>query len=174
MCLLFITMIAVSGCKSSSASKPSSTVLSKQDPTQRQMPLLFGRVKDIIGNEVTLELTEMPQTNRNNQLTDEERQKRIAQRQSENGGQWAAGEIGFRDRSDRVTQGQQRMNNLKFTGETKNITLPVGIPIKGMGRNSEDIEIGDITKGTLIQIFGKQGNGADITIESVRVMQSEE
>lgn len=167
-------MIAVSGCKSSSAAKTSSTTSSKQDPAQRQTPLLFGRVQNIIGNEVTLELAEMPQTNRNNQLSEEERQKRAAQRQRGNGGQRAAGENGARGESDGTNRAQQMLSKVKFTGQTKNITLPVGIPIKGMGRNSEDLEIGDITKGTLVQIYGKQGNGEEITIESVRVMQSGE
>ncbi len=73
----------------------------------KDRPDMYGKVKDILGNEVTLELAETPESNDRSEMSQEERED--LKSQMESGGK------------------QQMMtDSIKFTGETVNLIIPVG------------------------------------------------
>lgn len=118
---------------------------------------LYGRVKTIIGNEVVLELMEMPKAN--------EQEKSETDREGNTStGQFPPGQgSGFRQRS-----GGQREVNL--TGETMTFFIPVGVPINSFGINeSKELDIADIYQGNILQVW--YDNDTDKNIIQVMVMQ---
>lgn len=119
-----------------------------------QRPDLFGRVKSIIGNEVVLELAEMPQ-------------REAGEKKSKQGSD--AGERPINPEGKIGGGPEQRggKRQLKFTGETKTILIPVGIPIKSFSRREEELDIADIYEGSLLQIWLDEDDKETITRVSV-------
>ncbi len=110
-------------------------------------PGLSGEVTSIAGNLVTLKIIEMPDF-----------QSGLNRRQGSDtgpppgGGGWTGGG----DRQSGSGQGRQR--NLKYTGERKEIIIPVGIPITAMvrtntGREIKNVAFNKIKKGDILQIW---------------------
>ncbi|TCO77441.1 hypothetical protein [Marinisporobacter balticus] len=124
---------------------------------KRDSPDLYGKVKKILGNEVTLELAELPERK---EMSEEDREKMKVQIQNGN-----PGEGGFGG------QGNKMKREIKFTGETKNIIIPVGLPIVSAKRGEEtELELGDIIEGTFLQIWLNE----DASVKAVHVIQGRE
>ncbi|MBF8984060.1 hypothetical protein IZY60_10975 [Lutibacter sp. B2] len=125
-----------------------------ENKEKRARPDLYGKVKKILGNEVTLEVAELPERK---EMSEEDREKMKAQMQNSN-----PGEGGFGG------QGNKMKREIKFTGEIKNMIIPVGLPLVAAKRGEEtELELGDILEGTFLQIWLNE----DESVKSVRVIQ---
>ncbi|SHI89757.1 hypothetical protein SAMN02745975_00854 [Geosporobacter subterraneus DSM 17957] len=141
---------------------------------QFQRPDLYGRVKSIIGNEVLLELAEMPERSSGTSPGDGASPGGV--RQSGGGGAMTAGGAmpaipGGGGGPMLSGSGQQRTARaLNLTGETKTILIPVGIPIISFGQNTQkELDLADIYQGMMMQIWLDPNDKEMIT--QVRVMQ---
>lgn len=106
-------------------------------------PDMFGKVKSIIGNEVILELAEIPQ-----------RQKDEGNGKGEDKSPIAVNNVGIDNRPDQRPQGGAGGRQLKFTGETATILIPVGVPITIRSSGEiKNLEIADIYEGSMLQIW---------------------
>lgn len=89
---------------------------------------IFGKVSRIVGNEVTVQLVEMPEISGNIEEGSE-------------GGQNA-----------RAAGGNKQ--EPKYTGETKQIIIPVGVPIASRAREGQEIlDLSDIVSGSMIMLW---------------------
>jgi len=127
---------------------------------------LYGRVKSIIGNEVVMELAEMPQRVEGQERTGE------GSGNLQNGQMpvpgagvpGAGGGAGFAQRS-----GQRE---IKLTGETVTILLPVGVPINTFSVNgAKEIDMADIYAGNMMQIWYEDSEAENKTITRIMVIQ---
>ncbi|MBO8137712.1 MAG: hypothetical protein H0Z40_06215 [Desulfotomaculum sp.] len=116
-----------------------------------ERPALIGRVKEIIGNEVTVYKAKIPE----NPTTQKEQPANENQiqnpNQSNDGGKPA--NRGFR---------------ISFTEETETFMIPVGTPIVTMQRGTREVsQVGltEIKKGTILRIWKKDG-----TVSFVQIM----
>lgn len=120
---------------------------------------IYGQVKTILGNEVTVSLAEPPVTA---ELSDAEKEKRRAEMQALS------------------PEERQKLRNgqIKFTGETATVTIPVGTPITSGntgGANLKELALSDIYEGIFLRIWlDKGGDGAVKTAAYTRVLQSQQ
>lgn len=133
----------------------------KEGRRVQNSPDLFGKVKSIIGNEIVLELAEIPQR--------EEGQGRPAQGEGNSGGETPAnpgGQMG----SQRGRPAGNRQ--LKLTGETATVLIPVGIPVTTFSKGeTKEMDIADIYEGSILQIWFDENDKENQTITRVMVMQ---
>ncbi|AOT69739.1 hypothetical protein [Geosporobacter ferrireducens] len=134
---------------------------------------ISGRVKSIVGNEVVLELMEMPE--RGNGAQQGSTAQQTPERQASGGSGMPAGGMPAGGAAPGMQGpgggGQQRTNReLNLTGETKTILIPVGVPIMTIGQNTQkELDLADIYQGMIMQIWLDQNDKEMIT--QVRVMQ---
>jgi hypothetical protein len=133
---------------------------------------VYGRVKSIIGNEVVLEVAEMPQ-------------KREGQGGSGQGatGQNGASASGANQAGQMPPAGGPPMaggqgqrtgmqREIKLTGETLTLLIPVGVPINSFAQGGmKELDIADIYEGMMMQIWYDKEDEASKTIIRVMVMQ---
>ncbi|MFT9497521.1 hypothetical protein [Anaerosolibacter sp.] len=133
---------------------------------------VYGRVKSIIGNEVVLELAEMPQ-----------------RREGQGGsGQGSAGQNGgstpIANQAGQMPpsgsppmgggQGERTgiQREIKLTGETLTLLIPVGVPINSFAQGvMKELDIADIYEGMMMQIWYDKEDEASKTIIRVMVVQ---
>lgn len=121
---------------------------------------MFGRVKSIIGNEVVLEIAEMPQITDDKQNNQKNQAVGVPTGQGNGTGQKPQG-VGRRE--------------LKFTGETATLLIPVGIPITTrLQGESKEIDLADIYEGVSLQIWFDDIDKEDRMITRVVMMQGRE
>lgn len=153
--IIFSILLLFTGC--SAKQKETSNITqgpqSQEGRPKFQKPDLYGKVSKIIGNEVTLQLSEMPKQERSNKdVTKEEREKMKQEMQNMSPEQRA----------------KKMEESLKLTGETKSVVIPVGVPISSFKQGVEtELDLGDIYNGLIIQVWLDEDN----TAKSVRVMQ---
>lgn len=130
--------------------------------TQRKMnsrPDMFGKVKSIIGNEVILEMAEMPE------MPDRQQQSKNGQN---NSGQKSNGGNGGMRPEGMKPENRQ----LKLTGETATLLIPVGIPITTRSQvDTKEIDIADIYEGVMLQIWFDKSDKENKTITKVSMIQ---
>lgn len=165
--ILICLSLVLSGCTASSqpgdtTSKNTTNEAQEEKDANKEVersnkrPDMFGKVKSIIGNEVVLEIAEMPQ------MTEK---KEGNQSNKVNGGGNATGE-----RPQRVG-GME----LKLTGETATLLIPVGIPITTRSQGgSKEIDLADIYEGVSLQIWFDDIDKEDRMITRVVMMQGRE
>ncbi|KNY28421.1 hypothetical protein [Pseudobacteroides cellulosolvens] len=162
-------------------------------------PDIYGEVKSITGNKLTLALIEIPQRK---QLTEEEMQKMRERRQNADDGTGSGnrpdGQGGNRggvdgpppdmpgnsnnmngsEGGDGNRRGDMRgMTQKKFTGQNQDIEIPSSASITTFERGNNEINekkltVGDIKVGMTVQVWYKKDNGDKKEIETVRVMQA--
>ena len=136
---------------------------------------LIGRVKSIIGNEVVLELMEMPVRASGQESSVRNQGGTVPQGQFPQnpggmpggipggGAGGAGGGAGFTQRT-----GVQR--EVKLTGETETFFIPVGVPINSFGTSgSKELDIADLYQGNTLQIW--YDNETDKNIIRIMVIQ---
>lgn len=122
---------------------------------QMEAPSYTGQVDRIIGNEVTLRLAEMPQ-------------RTEGQTSGTKPVTAPTGQSSTRTGEGMGASGAARRTELTFTGESKQIIIPVGVPIESFSKNSTDsLELSDITAGSNIMLWEDESQ----TIVRVRVMK---
>lgn len=174
--------ILLSGCSKTNAvleqsvgtnqeSSDESETRGQNGRSEQQRPDLFGRVKSIVGNEVVLEIAEVPEraSGENQSATRAQGQTRDNTGARATGeGPMGGGPMGGGSMGGGTQRGSS--SSLNFTGETKTILIPVGIPITSMGQSgSKELDIADIYKGMIMQIWFDQEDKE--MIAQVRVMQ---
>ena len=152
---------ACSGKSQTSVSNTdSSTVQTVSQAPDRQAEI-YGKVKTILGNEVTVSIAEPPVTI---ELTEAEKEKRKADMQA----------LSIEERQ------KLRNEQIKFTGETTTVIIPVGTPITS-GNNAsgqetlKELTLADISEATFLRIWLDKGGTGDVnTAEYTRVLQSQQ
>jgi len=119
-------------------------------------PDLFGKVKSIAGNEVTLLLADMPEMPERAEMQENtavsEESKETARSQAGPGG-FAGGPPGMeRGENQPVTRD---LSAIDFTGETKTLLIPVATPVVSgnRGEATEELDFSDIEAGDILQIW---------------------
>lgn len=132
-------------------SKAESLVTSENIDVPREKPDLIGKVKDIVGNEVTVYKVEIAEATE--QETQENSQGTVA------------------DETNQNSQDIRRANrsfDLKVTEETETFIIPVGTPIVTMQRGTNEIKtvaLTEIKKDELLRVWKKNN-----TVIFVQVM----
>jgi hypothetical protein len=169
ICLLLCLagLILVAGCspknnaQSSSATSTGNQVKSSTSSHQAATPDIFGQVKGVDGNDITIALAQLPQWNQNH-----------SGKNSQNASQNPPSSTG-------KGQGQRGQWTLKLTGESKTITIPSGAKIYGgrggyggqqqgqsQGQGPKVITLNDIKAGDTISVYYKAGT---TTVDHVSV-----
>ncbi|SHJ86256.1 hypothetical protein [Paramaledivibacter caminithermalis] len=118
-------------------------VANKEGEKKFSRPDMFGRVKSIIGNEVVLELAEMPQREGKGQGSKDEG-KNVGATKGIN----TDNKLGQKPQSGAVKR------EFKLTGETATILIPVGVPITTRSSGKiKNLDIVDIYEGSMLQIW---------------------
>ncbi len=105
-------------------------------------PDIYGQVKSVLGNEVVLEMAEIPEGGRGSGERTE----------AHNGA--SKGDSG------------ERKQTVEFTGETKTIVIPVGIPIASVKQGeATQSDLNSIYEGTFLKIWLNE----DDTVKSIVV-----
>lgn len=134
-------------------SKAESLVTSENIDVPREKPDLIGKVKDIVGNEVTAYKVEIAEA------TEQETQENTLKPAA--------------DETNQNSQDLRRANrpfDLKVTEETETFIIPVGTPIVTMQRGTNEtktIALTEIKKDQLLRVWKK-----DDTVIFVQVMSS--
>lgn len=161
---LAITLIAAltAGCGSGAeTSRKDITANTRTAPEVQKVslpeesPALIGKVKEIVGNEVTIFKGELPQKPGN-------------QGQQTGDGSPDRSQTQARSRDNQGRPPQNRGMAMKFTEETETFLIPVGTPIVTMQRGANEAGqagLADIKKDTILRIWKK-----DDTISLVQVM----
>lgn len=158
--LVGLSLLMAAGCSQGeeqtgvAAPNKSETNISEQDATTSELDKeeaqareerermgvadIYGKVTRIVGNEVTVALVEMPEVAQGANDGTESKQRSTG-----------AGMGGPPDGGG--------MMEVQYTGETKQLTIPVGIPINSRSREgNEELEISDITAGAMIMIWNNE------------------
>ncbi len=135
---------------------------------------VYGKVKTILGNEVTLEVAEMP-----------ERPEKVSKQKSEKGSKEKPeiGEGVKTKSSEEIQQFKEQMKekmdkSIKLTGEVETFIIPVGLPIVSSGKGKSvdgttTLELIDIYEGMFLQVWFEEGEAeADKLAQYVRAMVS--
>jgi hypothetical protein len=134
---------------------------------------LYGQVKSIVGNEVTILLAEQQATE--TELSDAEKEQKKADKQA-------------LSQEEKLAQKNEL---IKFTGKIAIITIPVGTPIttsESAGTvqttqtqqsantlNLKDFSLADIRAGMFLKIWTEEGGSVGAkSAEYVRVLQSQQ
>jgi len=189
LCLLMLVM--ATGCASTktttSQPKDTSANTSQNSPgsngsvagnqSEKKSPDIFGKVKSINGNEVTISLAQMPQ--RNEPASGSGKSGTTPPDNTASGNTAPTAPSGTPPGNDTGKAPKQGgMPDLQLTGETKTITLPADIKIVAggggnAGQNDKEIKLTDVKVDDIMQIYYKAGETGEIrTVESIRVMQA--
>ncbi|MBC9784109.1 hypothetical protein H1S01_06240 [Heliobacterium chlorum] len=194
---LLIALAVVAGCNSNGASTANPTAQSQSGkegttngatiPLPNRQPELVGKVKDIVGNEVTLYKGKVEQNqdgtasnnsggngaangngqNQNNQNRPN-RQNNPTGQNDPNGQNSQNGQNGETRTQRDNGQRPAGMGRMTFTDETETVLIPVGTPIATMQRGSRvavSAQLTDIKKDQIVR-FWKNGD----TIEFVQLL----
>ena len=126
---------------------------SDQKPGEARGKMVRGQIQDVLANDVKLALIEMPK--RVEGATDgevAEKRKNTAPNGDAMGGPPGMG---------------QQAREVKLTGETLGIQIPVGVPITTRGQSGETtLQLSDLTKGDILNV---QYDTDGVTIIKVNV-----
>ncbi|SHK39721.1 hypothetical protein [Desulforamulus aeronauticus] len=163
--LLVVMSLTVIGCSGSGGTEaaPKEAQEAKETSNESQKitipeekPAFIGKVKEIVGNEVTVYKAEVNQNqgpSQENQAREVQPQERPAKDSSADQAQTPTPTQG--DQGARPGNGGFRMN---FTEETETFMIPVGVPIVTMqgGRGSQEatvVQLTQIKKDTVLRIW---------------------
>jgi hypothetical protein len=123
-----------------------------------EQPALTGKVKEIVGNEVTVykaEANPNEETPKEEPLSEEARDKLQAIREKVQNGTITSEQA--KEEMDKLgIQPGPTRNPMKFTEETETFIIPVGTPIVTMQRGSNEanqVELTEIKKDTVLRIW---------------------
>ncbi|CCO08160.1 hypothetical protein [Desulforamulus hydrothermalis] len=126
--LIFISVVAV-GCTNIKENAAVEEVKNEAITIPTERPSVIGKVKEVVGNEVTLYVAQAPQNE-------------------------AAPTANQADQERKPSP--QQGPELKFSSETKTFLLPVGVPVVTMqGGTAKQVELSKITKDAVLRIWQK-------------------
>lgn len=153
--------------QSSSTSNTNSTSATATNDQNKKMPGLAGEVSSISGNQVTLKLIELPTMAPDKNAKPQDGQS--ANQGAAQDGQKTDG------KQPNEQAGQKPKMEVKYTGETKTITISDGASITTLNRGEKDaaqktIAVKDIIVGNRLDIFYTDSNKT--TIANINVLES--
>lgn len=166
-----LMILTIVGCSSAAASGEKTTTEestsneASKNPTDLGEIDVYGEVSEVIGNEVTLKLLEIPDMSAMN------REKGT---DGEQAGGKAEGSAPAGDTTGGAAAGATGgggMREKQYTGEEKNIVIPVGTPIVSMSRGEEgmvetEISLNELTSGNTLSIYYQEDGK---TIEKITI-----
>lgn len=130
--------------------------MNREDKPIKKQSNLVGIVKQIIGNEVTIDLVDasnMAMMGNRKELSEEEKEKMKDQ----------AFKKGQGGRGGAFSGGEKPELNFELIGETKVIIIPVGTSIVKQGREGgTELDLTEINKGTVLMIQIEEGGNGEI------------
>jgi hypothetical protein len=159
MGLLMVVLLGVAGCSSGEeAAQGNDSAPVAGDETialPEETPALIGRVKEIIGNEVTVYKMQLP--SQDGRPTRQE------------GTQNPPNQPDQQDQADQSNQAQgNRPAMTEATGETETLIIPVGTPIVTVDRSTNEttsVELTEIKADQILRVWME-----DDTVQFVQVM----
>lgn len=183
--MLTITgILFLSSCgKKNAAAANSNSTANKRSAFSQNVPDLYGEVKSISGNTVTLALLEIPQgrqanTNggQNNPNGSWNRKNNGNSSQQGSGSNNSQNQQSGNANSNNSGQGRNFNITKNYTGKTETLTITAGTSITTFQRSSDgsrsekQLSISDIKVGSLLQIWYKKNTGSSKEIQSIRVV----
>lgn len=156
--LAFIS-IAAAGCggTAETSQKDNSTVVEGEKVTlPEESPTLIGKVKEIVGNEVTIYIGQVAQ----NEGTPKENSN-LTQTQNQN-------------QDNKGGRPENAGFGMKFTEETETFLIPVGIPIVTMqsGSDPKQVELTKITEDSILRIWKEDGTISFVQVTGSKISKS--
>lgn len=157
--IIGIVMLVVGCSKEGSLNVAQQSNLDSQilEQEPERMSDIYGMVKTVLGNEVSLSLAEYQDVTK---LSEEEKEKKRNDMQS-------------LSQEERQKIKNQQIN---YTGETASVIIPVGTPIISGNINSgqkviKELLLSDVYEGMFLRIWLEEGgSGEESTAEFVRVL----
>jgi hypothetical protein len=171
-----LMILTIVGCSSAAASEEQTTTT--EESTSKKASTnstdlgeidVYGEVSEVIGNEVTLKLLEIPD------MSAMTREKGTGSNQTGGNAQGsaAAGDTtgGAAAGATPGATGGGGMREKQYTGEEKTIVIPVGTPIVSMTRGEEgmvesEISLNELTSGNTLSIYYQEDGK---TIEKITI-----
>lgn len=169
-------IFTIVGCSSAAASEEQTTATEEStskeastNPTDLGEIDVYGEVSEVIGNEVTLKLLEIPD------MSNMTREKGTG---SDQAGDKAEGSAPAEDTTGGAAAGAtdgaaagRGMREKQYTGEEKTIVIPVGTPIVSMTRGEEgmvetEISLNELASGNTLSIYYQEDGK---TIEKITI-----
>lgn len=156
--ILALMSVTVFGCSNSGSETAQKAQGNNETASESQKvalpeekPAFFGKVKEIVGNEVTVYIGQVAQNNGTqkepaNQTQNQTQNPNQTQNQNQPNSGANPGNRGFR---------------MNFTEETKTFIIPVGTPIATMQRGSKEanqVGLTEIKKDTVLRVWEKDGS----------------
>jgi hypothetical protein len=170
--LIFLTIV---GCSSAAASEEqtatneSASKEANTSSTDLGEIDVYGEVSEVIGNEVTLKLLEIPDMSAMNREKGTDGEKPVDKAE----GSAPAGDTttGAAAGNTAGTPGGGGMREKNYTGEEKSIVIPVGTSIVSMTRGDEgmvesEISLNELTSGSTLSIYYQEDGE---TIEKITI-----
>ncbi|PAE37167.1 hypothetical protein CHI06_20825 [Bacillus sp. 7884-1] len=171
-----LMILTIVGCSSAAASEEQTTAAEEgtsKGANTKSIDLVeidvYGEVSEIIGNEVTLKLLEIPDMSAMNREKGTGGDKTGDKAE----GSAPAGDTNSGAAAGAITgnPGGGGMREKNYTGEEKTIVIPVGMPIVSMTRGEEgmvesEISLNELTSGSTLSIYYQEDGK---TIEKITI-----
>lgn len=179
---LTMTSCSKDSTKSTTANNRPSTPANSsnnQESSNSNKTMLFGKVDSIIGNEVTL-LVAKNSTSTQTKTSESQSQsqsKSQTKTQALGVGTTQDGGMGGQWSGQRNNSSSKQSFKLTYTGEKKNITIPVGVPIletKTVNEKKQqtEVDLSDIEEGSILTITMENNFITQVRIQGTESSQS--
>ncbi|MEH6995168.1 hypothetical protein V7075_21080 [Neobacillus drentensis] len=175
-----LMILTIVGCSSAAASEEQTMVAGEgtsKEANTKSIDLgeidVYGEVSEVIGNEVTLKLLEIPDMSAMNREKGTGGDKTGDKTGVKAEGSAPAGDTTSGAAAGAITgtPGGGGMREKNYTGEEKTIVIPVGTPIVSMTRGEEgmvesEISLNELTSGSTLSIYYQEDGK---TIEKITI-----
>ena len=145
LALCLAACVAACG-QTSSASQPGASGSASGSGSSQSSPevteMFYGRVNEVAGNELTLDLAKMPGTDEaaSAPAGEDGEMPAMAMTPATEAGEGTGGQVGAEERTE-----------LEYTGESRDFTIPGGLKITGA--DGTEKQLTDVKKGSVLAIF---------------------
>lgn len=145
LALCLAACVAACG-QTSSASQPGASGSASGSGSSQSSPevteMFYGRVNEMAGNELTLGLAKMPDTDEaaSAPAGEDGEMPAMAMTPATEAGEGTGGQVGAEERTE-----------LEYTGESRDFTIPGGLKITGA--DGTEKQLTDVKKGSVLAIF---------------------
>lgn len=141
--LALVLAACVTACgQTSSASQPDASGSGSSQSSPEVTETFYGRVSEVAGNELTLDLAKLPGTDEAASAPADEDGEMPAtvMTPTTEAGEATGGQVGAEERTE-----------LEYTGESRDFTIPGGLKITGA--DGTEKQLTDVKKGSVLTVF---------------------
>lgn len=141
--LALVLAACVTACgQTSSASQPDASGSGSSQSSPEVTETFYGRVSEVAGNELTLDLAKLPGTDEAASAPADEDGEMPAtvMTPATEAGEATGGQVGAEERTE-----------LEYTGESRDFTIPGGLKITGA--DGTEKQLTDVKKGSVLTVF---------------------